>query len=259
MFSSFKSISSRGWARLTAWTILGTCGCLSVSVLYNWLAFRSLGGEALRQGLLSATILPTILAGPLFFYLSYKLRELAVVNHRLSDLAAIDGLTGCLNRRAFTARVEDGLASGHAGALLVADVDHFKTINDRFGHDRGDEALRLIATAIRSSVRSGDAVGRLGGEEFGIYLPHANDATAACVAERIRAAVEAAIFAPTTKRHLVTVSVGYAVGDGTGDFRSLFRCADESLYAAKKSGRNRVRSAEYPAAVIDPVDLQIAV
>ncbi len=257
MFASFKDISWRGWVRLASWTVFGTLGCLIISVLYNWLTFRHLGSEALRQGVLSATILPIVLAGPLFFYLSFKLRELAVANHRLSDLAAIDSLTGCLNRRAFTARVDEALKGGQGGALLVADADHFKAINDRFGHDRGDEALRLIVGAIRSSVRAGDAVGRLGGEEFGIYLPRASREAALNVAERIRAAVGAALFVPSGgQRYVLGVSVGCAVGNETQDFRCLFRLADESLYEAKHQGRNRVHCSE---SAVEAGDLRLAV
>lgn len=248
MRASYRGISARGWIRLVSWTVFGTLGCLAVSLSFNWVMFSRMSDEALKQSLVSATVLPIVLAGPLFFFLSLKLRELAVVNHRLNDLASLDGLTGCLNRRAFTAKVENEIGDGGRGALLVVDADHFKSINDSFGHDRGDEALRLIAGAIRAVLRSNDAVGRLGGEEFGVYLPKAGDEIAAEVAERIRAAVAAVVFMPAgRKRHRLSVSVGCAVHQRPADFRELFSLADQSLYAAKRQGRNRISLATAPA------------
>ena len=258
MAASFGGISARGWLKLASWTVFGTLGCLVVSLGYNWIIFSPLGPEALRHGMVSATVLPIILAGPLFFLLSLKLRELAIANHRLSDLASLDGLTGCLNRRAFTDRTERRMSAG-GGALLVVDADHFKAINDSFGHDRGDEALRLIAAAIRSVLRSDDAVGRLGGEEFGIYLAAAGRASAAEIAERIRAAVAAVVFIPAGgKRHPLSVSVGCAVHERPAGFRELFGLADQNLYAAKKQGRNRIGLTAVPAIAPGADDLVAA-
>jgi diguanylate cyclase (GGDEF)-like protein len=245
MSTSFRRMSAWRWLMLASWTIFGTLGCLAVSLAFNWLSFRDHGPEALRQGMISATVLPVILAGPLFFYLTLKLRELAVANHKLNDLASLDGLTGCLNRRAFASRVESDLDAARVarkvgGALLVVDADHFKSINDKFGHDEGDEALRRIAQSIRSVLRSSDALGRLGGEEFGIHLPEANRDIAAEVAERVRVSVAATPFTPAGKRHALSVSVGCVVYDKPAGFRELFSIADERLYAAKHGGRNRV-------------------
>ena len=256
MAALFGEISARGWLKLASWTVFGTLGCLAVSLGYNWLMFRDMDAEALRRGLVSATVLPVILAGPLFFFLTLKLRELAIANHRLSDLASLDGLTGCLNRRAFTDRTERRMGAG-GGALLVVDADHFKAINDSFGHDRGDEALRLIAAAIRSVLRADDAVGRLGGEEFGIYLACAGRVSAAEVAERIRAAVAAVVFIPAGgKRHPLSVSVGCAVHERPAGFRELFSLADQNLYAAKKQGRNRIGLTAVPAMAPGQDDLE---
>ncbi len=128
-----------------------------------------------------------------------------------------------------------------AGALLVIDADHFKAINDRFGHGQGDEALRIISRAIRNSVRGGDLVGRLGGEEFGVFLPGANEMNAADVAERIRRAIADAAFLPNGARCPLSVSVGGAVYEVRIDFSDLFRVADQRLYEAKEAGRNRVQ------------------
>lgn len=240
-----KRISLRGKLKIAGWTFLGTSGCTVISLLYNWVAFRDLGGEALRQSLISATVLPIILAGPLFLYLTTKRRELEIANLKLAMLAATDSLTACLNRGAFSARVDGWLAAPEdvgpgRGALLVIDADHFKKINDSHGHDQGDEALKIIADAIQASVRSGDLVGRLGGEEFGVFLPGATPESAHDVAERVRLSVGSTAFQPNGKTATLSVSVGCATFVKPVDFSELFRVADERLYCAKNAGRNRV-------------------
>lgn len=244
-----RRMSRRGRLHVAAWTLFGTLGCLGVSLAYNWLAFRDLGPVAMQRGLMSATVLPIVLAGPLFFYLTIKLRELAMLNHQLNDLACRDGLTGCLNRAGFTAVVERHLLSDGdaAGGMLMVDADHFKSINDRFGHDRGDEALALIANAIRAVLRSNDQVGRLGGEEFGIHLPSADRAAMVMVAERVRRAVACSEFFPNGMPHGLSVSVGGVSYAGHASFKSLFRVADQNLYTAKRLGRNRVQLEDAPS------------
>lgn len=124
--------------------------------------------------------------------------------------------------------------------MLIIDADNFKSVNDHFGHDRGDEALIAIAKAIKDMLREPDLVGRLGGEEFGVFLPGASREQAELVAERIRQNVTAARFTPNGHTHPLSVSVGGAVFEKELPFAELFRLADQQLYAAKQSGRNRV-------------------
>ncbi len=239
--SALKGISWRGWRKLGSWTVFGTLGCMVVAVVFNVIAFRNLGEDALRQGILSAVVITTILAGPLFFYLTLKLRELAIANHKLNRLASIDGLTGCLNRAAFTEAAERQIQAARApGALLVIDVDNFKHINDAYGHPTGDQALQEIATAIETNVRADDLVGRLGGEEFGVLLCRLEEDEARAVGERVRRAVWAVRFAPEGRNHPLSVSIGCACFDGRISYRELFRRADARLYDAKRAGRNRV-------------------
>lgn len=254
---SRRPISFRSRFKVAAWTLFGTLGCLCVSLAYSWLAFRSFGQDVLRRGLISATVVPIMLAGPLFLYLTLKLRELAIVNHQLRELASTDSLTGCLTRRAFTTLVEDYLAGpGRAGgALLVVDADHFKAINDQFGHDSGDEALRLMGEAIRSVLRFDAAVGRLGGEEFAVHLPGVDNPTALAIAERIRISVALARFTVPGGEYRLSVSVGCVVYDKPATFRELFRIADKRLYAAKRQGRDRVELARAPDLAPAPEDM----
>ena len=250
-------MSRRGWMMIVRWTVLGTLSCNIVAVIIHLLAFRDLGPAALDRSIVTAILIPILLAGPLFFYLTLKLRELAIVNHKLNVLASTDSLTSCLNRGAFSESVNKLLATsagGRAacnGALLVIDADHFKTINDRFGHDHGDFALRIIAGSIKDAVRGGDLVGRLGGEEFGVFLPEADAGSAADIADRIRRAVDARQFWPNGRHCDLSVSVGAAAFEKPASFEDLFRVADKCLYEAKNAGRNRIVLSQIPALYYD--------
>ncbi|MDH4987930.1 GGDEF domain-containing protein [Aminobacter anthyllidis] len=251
MPASLKKLSPSAWLQLAGWTVFGTLGCVAVSLGVTLLLFRHASAEVLDLALIEATVVPVILAAPLFFYLTLKLRELAVVNHKLVVAASTDALTACLNRGAFSARVENVLAREIVrrramGALLVIDADHFKSVNDRFGHAEGDEALRMIVAAIQPCLRRDDMLGRLGGEEFAVFLPGASPVSAADIAERIRRSVAEAPFQPGGTSHMLTVSGGGAVFDRPVVFDELFRVADLHLYEAKGAGRNRVELAPMP-------------
>ncbi|MBI5104203.1 MAG: GGDEF domain-containing protein [Solirubrobacterales bacterium] len=163
---------------------------------------------------------------------------------RLHVLATRDPLTGALNRRAFARALDDELARcrrhGGSCALAVLDVDHFKSVNDRYGHASGDDVLRGLAELVASMTRRTDAFARLGGEEFAVLLVESDAEGARAYAETLRAAIEAAPIPPVGT---VTVSVGVAEaasGDVSAD--ALLRSADRALYAAKAAGRNQVVS-----------------
>jgi diguanylate cyclase (GGDEF)-like protein len=165
---------------------------------------------------------------------------LVALTQRLGTLADHDGMTGLLNHRAFHEHLEREFAraerSGGSLCLLMIDVDHFKSINDRYGHVVGDEILQVVAQAIAGVIRAGDVLGRIGGEEFCVALPETEREVARVVAERVRAAV-AAIEVPAS----VTVSVGLGVLASGDDGRvALLQSADLALYEAKHLGRDRV-------------------
>ena len=247
---SRKPISRRGKVKLASWTFFGTLSCITVSVTYNVTAFWGFGHAAFVQAVISAIVLPIMLAAPLFFYLTLKLRETRVLNYRLHTLATLDGLTGCLNRSAFTHRVgkwlddADICAARQSGALLLIDVDHFKLVNDQHGHLVGDEALKLIVRELQGKLRESDIVGRMGGEEFAVFLPGANADQAATVAERIRESIHQSRFAPTFEaEHKLSVSIGCVPFDGKISFTEIYKCADKLLYDAKHAGRNRIATA----------------
>lgn len=233
----------QSWSSVGRWTLFGTTACVLISVTFNALVFGDLGADALRRSLVSATVLPILLGVPLFFYMSLRLRGMAITNLRLGLVARTDSLTACLNRGAFTSKVSTLLvqrAPKAGGAMLMIDADNFKSINDLFGHDAGDEALTIIARSIRAIVQAGDLVGRMGGEEFGVYLPDVDQRAAEAVAERIRRSVNLAVFSPDGRQRALSVSIGGVVFEGPSSFSELFRIADQRLYGAKQGGRNRV-------------------
>jgi diguanylate cyclase (GGDEF)-like protein len=243
MMPSKTLTALQSWSSVGRWTLFGTMACVLVSVVFNAVMFGDLGTEALQRSIISAVVLPMLLGLPLFFYMSMRVRGLAITNLRLGLVARTDSLTACLNRGAFTSRVSTLLterASQASGALLMIDADNFKAINDLFGHDAGDEALTIIARSIRTILRAGDLVGRMGGEEFGVYLPDVDQHSAEAVAERIRRSVNLAVFAPDGRQRALSVSIGGVAFESPAGFSELFRIADQRLYGAKQTGRNRV-------------------
>ncbi len=164
-------------------------------------------------------------------------------------LATIDGLTSLANRRTFQTRAAQALAQarryGRACAVLITDIDHFKAVNDTYGHPAGDVVLRGVAQMLREQARDTDVVARYGGEEFAVVMPETDLRGAQVIAERLREAVAARAFPTELGPVRVTLSVGLAASpqDGT-EMDALVQLADACLYRAKREGRNRVVTAE---------------
>lgn len=226
------------WKWVAQRTAIVALGGVAVSVTGTCLLLESFANGVSSAGLLVAIVLPLVIGCPLTLVHLVRVAELKQANQQLRILAATDSLTSCLNRRAFTQAVDSRLSAG--GALLVIDADNFKDINDQHGHDRGDEALQIMAEKIRDNVRDSDIVGRIGGEEFGVFLPDAGIKTAGAVAERIRRAVQDTDFAPYGQPIRMSVSIGGACFARASSFSELFRSADQRLYAVKQTGRNGV-------------------
>lgn len=160
----------------------------------------------------------------------------------LSHAANTDPLTGLCNRRAFDrelAQKIDARSPGDGGCLAIFDLDHFKRVNDRFGHSVGDEVLCAFARAAESQTRSGDMLARLGGEEFGLFFPDIRPEQARLVCERIREAVAAMSVKAGDWPVKVTVSIGIAARVADDSPASIMHRADQALYASKGHGRNR--------------------
>jgi two-component system cell cycle response regulator len=163
------------------------------------------------------------------------------------EMALIDPLTGLYNQRYLMRHLRGLLESGqnHELAVLMIDVDHFKSVNDEFGHATGDQALRAVADVLRGNTRVFDSLARYGGEEFVVVMPGTGAADAALAAERLRSAVEATpcTWAPGKPSGL-TVSIGVAcIAQHPGTPEALLHAADLALYAAKRAGRNRAEIA----------------
>jgi diguanylate cyclase (GGDEF)-like protein len=199
-------------------------------------ADKSLGFNAADVALVSAVAEQTALA-------LERYRILAVVQRQ----ASTDELTSLYNYRFLVDYLDQQIALAERLtsplAVLMLDLDRFKSLNDTYGHHAGDEALRSFARTLRQSIRRSDLAARYGGEEFVVVMANTNGEEARLVADKIRAAVAELVLrlAPGAEETRVTVSIGgVAYPDDTGDARQLLRLADDALYRAKRTGRDRV-------------------
>jgi len=174
----------------------------------------------------------------------------------LRSLSMQDALTGASSRREFHAAGKrlTSLARrhGHRLSCAVLDIDHFKAVNDQYGHATGDAVLAAVAEACRSSLRASDVVGRLGGEEFGILLPHTGLGDAMAVLEKARLAIAARRVETPRGPLTVTASFGGAVLSAGQKFEDLLHCADTAMYSAKNAGRNQAIAWVDPSPSISP-------
>jgi diguanylate cyclase len=189
--------------------------------------------------------LPLLIAYPVMVGLTmYRLsRRVRQQNQLLTALSSTDGLTGLLNRSHWEQAVINEFQRcrriGHASALMMLDIDHFKAVNDSHGHPAGDAVIRAVAGILRDTLRVHDVAGRYGGEEFGVILAGTDARGGAVTAERIRKRVEASLLVAQPPIR-VTVSIGWAALDPADpDYAAWIARADRALYMAKEAGRNR--------------------
>ena len=179
------------------------------------------------------------------FVIFMLVSDRAVTVHKTA--ASIDPLSGMFNRRGFAEAcsrvIEREANAGRPVTVMIFDIDHFKSINDRFGHPAGDEILKLFSTVVVSNLRISDLSGRIGGEEFAALLPCSLE-EGVIVAERVREAFEASGIVCEEGPVDTTVSIGVAGGPAGTELEVLLAAADTALYQAKRSGRNRVEAAE---------------
>lgn len=244
-------LTRRDWTHIALRTFGITIIAVSVSLLGAHLIFSTFSAGLNLIGVIASIAIPLLLGGPTTLGFAIQNARLRDAYRRLEAAAAQDSLTACLNHGAFVARTNEFLngtpCEQTRGALLVVDADHFKSVNDRYGHHIGDAALRQIAARIQGAVRQGDLVGRIGGEEFGVLLPGATRAMAETIAENIRRTVQTIEFEVEGNRFSLSVSVGGAVFEYPVDYGELFRSADKRLYKVKNSGRNDVDLMHLPA------------
>ncbi|MFC3092972.1 diguanylate cyclase [Alteromonas sediminis] len=164
----------------------------------------------------------------------------------LNDLALTDELTQLPNRRSFVQSVESELSrcarkNGDI-TMLILDLDHFKSINDTFGHPAGDEVLKKVSQVLLTTLRQYDIIGRIGGEEFAVFLGTSSQLEASEIAERLRMQIAATEFYYNTELIPLTTSIGMTTQSCKNSFEQLYSSADEALYQAKAQGRNQVRT-----------------
>jgi diguanylate cyclase (GGDEF)-like protein len=187
-----------------------------------------------------------------------RVRRLGADLHAMQLLADTDGLTGLLNRRAFLPLAMDAMRYfkryRRAISVLMIDIDHFKRVNDLYGHAAGDVVICQIGAIISDAIRTTDKVARFGGEEFVVLLRETDAAGAAIIAERIRQTVASTVFEPDSNRLMATISIGIAEAEQADqDIDHTIERADRALYEAKSRGRNCVRTFE-----MDISDLRVA-
>jgi diguanylate cyclase (GGDEF)-like protein len=163
---------------------------------------------------------------------------------QMERMATTDGLTGLVNHRTFQTRFDEALASakryGRKMSVILTDVDHFKSVNDTYGHPMGDQVLKGVARILRECARDTDIVARYGGEEFALIMPEADTKNAHVVAERIRDRVMKEVFQTEQGPLKITLSLGIATYPDVGsDKQTLIDLSDQCLYFAKRHGRNQ--------------------
>lgn len=204
--------------------------------------------KAGKEYWLDLSIIPLLNAeGVVTHFVGIERDVTAQVNmqHQLEILSITDPLTGLLNRRAFDEIAENELSrykrSGNVYSLLMLDIDHFKKINDKYGHSSGDVVIQAISRLCESNLRVTDKVARIGGEEFGVLLPYTSKDQATSLAEKLRRIVSSASVETECGEIFVTISIGVSeVEDSDTVHTEILNRADDNMYKAKKAGRNRV-------------------
>ncbi|MER8373948.1 GGDEF domain-containing protein [Mesorhizobium sp. M1396] len=226
--------TTQAWKGVAWLTFLGTMGILALSVGLNYLLLFSEALTPFGRSMITAILLPVILGVPLFLFVGLKQIEVRRYRRELDKSATFDTTTGCLNGAVFTSMVERRTARPSApgpksGAFLVIHSEDLRSINLRFGLEWGDEALRLVASTIRSSVRAEDLVGRIGASMFGVFLSGATEAEASEIGERIRSRIAQVYFAPKGTEDALSVKVGGVIFENEVEFEDMFRSAEQRM------------------------------
>lgn len=237
-------------ADILRFTILGTMLAVLVPVIVvaTLLApLNAISPQHYQGVVLAAGLIPLLITPPIVSLLLHSMLMLHKTIQRVDSHMKFDGLTGILNRNHFLDSVR---ATRVNGMMLIVDADHFKSVNDDLGHDAGDEALKVLATRIAAAVGGDGLVGRLGGEEFGVFLPDRTHAAGAQKASVICDHVRKSFVPVGDVRLRMTVSIGGALHHESAPLGHSLKLADRRLYLAKHAGRDRyVIEEELPVAI----------
>jgi diguanylate cyclase len=245
-------------ADIVRFTILGTMLAVLVPVIVvaTLLApLREVSPQHYQGVVIAAGLIPLLVTPPIAALLLHSMLMLKTTIERVDWHVKFDGLTGILNRNHFLDSVR---ATRINGMMLIVDADHFKAVNDDLGHDAGDEALKVLATRIAVAVGSDGLVGRLGGEEFGVFLPGQVHEAGAQKASVICDHVRKSLVPVGDVRLRMTVSIGGALHHESAPLGHSLKLADQRLYQAKHSGRDRFVIEEMPGVTILPTKLKTA-
>jgi diguanylate cyclase len=248
-------LTIRDYLLIVGWTIACTALAVGITFMLDWNNLAVLHGELLRENIRNDIMIPGSLGLISFGVCFWKIRQLAEAKKMLEKMASTDSLTGVLNRRALQSRIEKALAlpGTNMSTLMIIDIDHFKKVNDTYGHDMGDQVLVAVSDAIQHDLLNNEIFGRIGGEEFVLFLTNITPAMATLAAERVRLKVETNPFALFRLEDPLTVSIGISLSTDSQGFAQLYQAADRRLYQAKQLGRNRVVSA-----TSEPAELAVA-
>lgn len=216
------------------------------SMLFTEVSFMLVAGNDYLGSMLAAVLIPLFVATPVYGWIAALTLRLERSNAALDRLAHTDALTGIANRRAAMARLREWTtaATGRQACMIaIADVDDFKCINDGFGHDVGDAALRHVASILEHLAQNGWLTARIGGEEFLLAAPHVAAPDFAAAIEAMRSTLAKTPLITPAGPHAITASFGMAQWQPGEPAERLLSRADRALYRAKQAGRNRVEQA----------------
>jgi diguanylate cyclase (GGDEF)-like protein len=239
----FLSVDSR--QKILVISILATLFSIILSVSFLFILTSITKSLLFSKGIIPAIVIPLIV-GPIISYINLRQSYLlTMASAEIKTLSRTDALTGLYNKRFFTELVEREIEMrsryNFHSSLFMIDLDHFKRINDRYGHLAGDHVLQVVSRIILENVRNTDIVCRFGGEELVIYLPHTSSQQALVVAERMREAISESKVEFKDQVIPITASIGIASTESdVSDLNQMLQLADSALYEAKRSGRDQV-------------------
>jgi len=210
------------------------------AVPFTFLGARYAGFFAIA--VFPAALIPLLITPPIAIIVLNLFRVQTLTIDKVDHYVRYDTLTGVLTRAYLLGKTREAIRRG--GAFLMIDADHFKAINDTHGHDVGDEALKKIAEVLRKGLDTGALIGRLGGEEFGIFLPGATEVEAVAAADTLCALMRREAKVIAGKELNLTLSIGCALHRDKDTLEATMKLADSALYHAKRGGRDRYFLAE---------------